>query len=75
MPKGWTKWDYKLVTIAGFAMAVFMFGNGLFNGKTVYADSSLTVEILSGETATNSVSTTVVPTINSSGTYVKSDNM
>ena len=67
--------DYRLVAIASFAMAVFMFITGLFDGKPAYADSSLTVEILSGETPTSSVSASVAPTINASGTYVKSDNV
>lgn len=75
MSRGWTKADYKLVAIAGSVMAVFMFVYGLFYGETVYADSSLTVEILSGETPTSSVSASVAPTINASGTYVKSDNV
>ena len=75
MSRGWTKVDYRLVAIAGSVMAVFMFVYGLFYGKTVYADSSLTVEILSGETPTSSVSASVAPTINASGTYVKSDNV
>ena len=75
MSRGWTKADYKLVAIAGSVMAVFMFVYGLFYGETVYADSSLTVEILSGETPTSSISASVAPTINASGTYVKSDNV
>ena len=75
MSRGWTKVDYRLVAIASFAMAVFMFITGLFDGKPAYADSSLTVEILSGETPTSSVSASVAPTINASGTYVKSDNV
>ena len=67
--------DYRLVAIASFAMAVFMFITDLFDGKPAYADSSLTVEILSGETPTSSVSASVAPTINASGIYVKSDNV